>query len=491
MAGVGASVFLSFGASNAWAQAVTVCTPGQSQGFSYTGPTSNANCNITGNANYNGVVIQGTYGTGIDSLSTGVTSLSASTSTSIDSLSTGVSSLSTGMGSLSTSISTTISTVIDNVTSMSTSLSSAVNGKGIKYFHANSTLEDSSATGANSIAIGPNAQANAENSVAIGTNSVANEANTVSFGNSDTKLRLTNIANGVNSDDVATVGQLKAATGTTTPGSVPKTAVTYDTKSDGSTDYSNITLAGENGTVIHNVADGVESTDLANKEQLDTLSNRVANVTTTDNPMFAANGDRATEAAVASGTHATASGANAQATGDNSVAHGAGAVASGVGAAAIGANSHATADDSVALGASSVADRANTVSVGSAGSERQITNVAAGTQPTDLVNVNQLNDAVAQANSYTDSVVNGLQSQVSDVGRNAYSGIAAATALAMIPNIDQDKTVSLGVGGATYQGYAAAAVALNLRVTQNLVLKAGAGSSRNGTVYGANASYRW
>jgi autotransporter adhesin len=131
------------------------------------------------------------------------------------------------------------------------------------------------------------------------------------------------------------------------------------------------------------------------------------------------------------------------------------------------------------------------VSVGSAGSERQITNVASGTQDTDLVNVNQLNDAVAQSNSYTDSVVGGMQGAVTDIGRNAYSGIAAATALAMIPNIDQDKTISVGVGGASYQGYAAAAVALNLRVTQNLVLKAGAGSTRNGTVYGANASYRW
>jgi len=44
------------------------------------------------------------------------------------------------------------------------------------------------------------------------------------------------------------------------------------------------------------------------------------------------------------------------------------------------------------LGAGSVANRANTVSVGSAGNERQITNVAAGTQDTDAVNVAQLND---------------------------------------------------------------------------------------------------
>jgi autotransporter adhesin len=53
-----------------------------------------------------------------------------------------------------------------------------------------------------------------------------------------------------------------------------------------------------------------------------------------------------------------------------------------------------------------VADRANTVSVGSAGNERQITNVAAGTQATDAVNVAQLEarttQAVADAKAYTD-----------------------------------------------------------------------------------------
>ncbi|WP_244206646.1 YadA family autotransporter adhesin [Caballeronia pedi] len=373
---------------------------------------------------------------------------------------------------------------------MSTTLSSVVNGGGMKYFHANSVLIDSSATGKNSIAIGGNASATAENAVALATNAVADQANTVSFGNSNDKLRITNIANGVNNDDVATVGQLKAVSPKSTDG-LPTAAVTFDTLKDGSTDYSNITLGGKDGTVIHGVSTGIAPTDLINKAQLDTLSGKIANVTVADDPMFAADGDRASEAAVATGTHATASGASAKATGANSVAQGASAVASGVGAAAIGAGSHATADDSVALGASSVADRSNTVSVGSAGSERQITNVARGVQDTDLVNVNQLNDAVAQSNSYTDSVVSGMQGAVTDIGRNAYSGIAAATALAMIPNIDSDKTVSVGVGGATYQGYAAAAVALNLRVTQNLVLKAGAGSTRSGTVYGANASYRW
>jgi autotransporter adhesin len=298
--------------------------------------------------------------------------------------------------------------MVDDVTSISTSMSSIAGGKGIKYFHANSVLQDSVASGKNSIAIGGNASATAENSVAIGTNAVADEANTVSFGNATDKLRITHIADGINDDDVATVGQLKELTPTDAKTGAIKTAVTFDMK-DGETDYSNITLGGADGTTIHGVQDGVAPTDLANKRQLDAMMDKISNVTVSEDTLFAADGNPVTEAAVASGTHATASGANAQATGANSVANGAGALASGNGAIAIGAGSQATADDSVALGASSVADRANTVSVGSAGNERQITNVAAGTEGTDLVNVNQLNDAVSQSNSYTDSMAGVLQ----------------------------------------------------------------------------------
>ncbi|WP_230961896.1 hypothetical protein, partial [Burkholderia anthina] len=59
---------------------------------------------------------------------------------------------------------------------------------------------------------------------------------------------------------------------------------------------------------------------------------------------------------------------------------------------ALGANASVEkgANSAVALGTGSKATRANTVSVGNAGSERQIVNVAAGTQGTDAVNVTQL-----------------------------------------------------------------------------------------------------
>lgn len=65
------------------------------------------------------------------------------------------------------------------------------------------------------------------------------------------------------------------------------------------------------------------------------------------------------------------------------------------------------ADGSVALGNGSVANRANSVSVGSAGSERQLTNLAAATHGTDAVNLDQMNGAnastLSSANSYADA----------------------------------------------------------------------------------------
>ncbi|WP_417471437.1 hypothetical protein [Luteimonas mephitis] len=52
----------------------------------------------------------------------------------------------------------------------------------------------------------------------------------------------------------------------------------------------------------------------------------------------------------------------------------------------------------MALGAGSEADRDNSVSVGSAGEERQITNVAAGTEDTDAVNA-QLQEVAKTADN--------------------------------------------------------------------------------------------
>ncbi|WP_447906251.1 ESPR-type extended signal peptide-containing protein [Stenotrophomonas sepilia] len=65
----------------------------------------------------------------------------------------------------------------------------------------------------NGVAIGLSAEVapGAEDSVALGSGSIASDATTVSVGNGSLKRRLVNVANGRNSNDAATVGQLSAS----------------------------------------------------------------------------------------------------------------------------------------------------------------------------------------------------------------------------------------------------------------------------------------
>jgi autotransporter adhesin len=224
--------------------------------------------------------------------------------------------------------------------------------------------------------------------------------------------------------------------------------------------------------------------------------------------------------AVTTGNYATSVGSNSSAA-DNAVAVGGNAAAT-TGSVAIGQGAQATGTNSVALGQAAVADRANTVSVGSATTQRQITNVAAGSQATDAVNVSQLTSAVSglgggasvdsttgavtgpsyqlsggtysnvgDALSGLDNRVNAANQAINNLAKGAYSGIAAATALTMIPDVDKDKTLSLGVAGGTYKGYQAVAIGGVARITQNIKMKAGVGYSSGGTTAGVGAAYQW
>lgn len=109
--------------------------------------------------------------------------------------------------------------------------------------------------------------------------------------------------------------------------------------------------------------------------------------------------------AQASGTESVAIGGGTVASGANTAAYGSQAQATAAGATALGVGSQATVAGGVALGSGSVASRTGSgaeafsgvavpaqgvVSVGTAGAERQIANVAGGTDDTDAVNVRQL-----------------------------------------------------------------------------------------------------
>ena len=87
---------------------------------------------------------------------------------------------------------------------------------------------------------------------------------------------------------------------------------------------------------------------------------------------------------------------------------------------AIGEGAVASGEGSVALGVGSVADRANAVSVGSTGANRQIINVAAGTEGTDAVNVSQLNAVKETANKGWNLSTNGFGTEATNVKPGDY-----------------------------------------------------------------------
>lgn len=358
------------------------------------------------------------------------------------------------LGNLDTRVTTNTSAIND----LNIALGNVINnGVEPRYFHANSTLADSLATGVESVAIGGGAQAAFSNSVALGSNAVVDRANSVSVGSAGNERQITHVAAGTADTDAVNVAQLKQA-GLVDGNGHMASAVVYD-NAGGQVDYASVTLGQgvAGGTVIHNLANGVLAGDAVNLSQLNDALNSVINVQTASTPFVSASGDAATEAASATGTHATAVGAAALANGDQATAIGGGAranaaaataigaqaVVSGANASAFGAGSQATASGSVALGAGSVADRANTVSVGQAGSERQIVNVAPGTLGTDAVNLNQLNTAVDQT-----------YQSINDLDRSTRKGIASASALQIVtPYLPGRTTLNAGVAG--YRGQAA------------------------------------
>ncbi|MDP5009176.1 MAG: hypothetical protein NWQ13_09410, partial [Glaciimonas sp.] len=92
--------------------------------------------------------------------------------------------------------------------------------------------------------------------------------------------------------------------------------------------------------------------------------------------------------AIAMGGSGTTFGAKA--TADYAIAFGTDSQANNVNSVALGQNTRAIADNSIALGSGSIANRGNALSIGAVGSERQIINVANGTQATDAANFGQL-----------------------------------------------------------------------------------------------------
>ncbi|WP_321903137.1 ESPR-type extended signal peptide-containing protein [Burkholderia cenocepacia] len=283
--------------------------------------------------------------------------------------------------------------------------STATGNYSVAIGSATGTGRAAVSTGTGSVAIGTTSSAGANNAVALGFGTVADRANTVSVGagvpnidGSTFTRQIVNVAAGTEDNDAVNVGQMNTALSTKVDDTYFKVNSTGDAA----------TATGTNAIAIGNSASATGSSSVAVG----------ANAGATGGNNATALGSSASAAspwttavgslAIADGASATAIGAQAHATGRRSMA--------------IGVTSSASGDQAVAIGFGALADRDFTVSVGSATQQRQITNVAAGTEANDAVNVAQMNAglsttnaAIAATNLNVSSLSTGLSSTNSTV----------------------------------------------------------------------------
>ncbi|WP_080166892.1 trimeric autotransporter adhesin SadA [Salmonella enterica] len=370
-----------------------------------------------------------------------------------------------------------------------------------KYYHANSTEEDSLAVGTDSLAMGAKTIVNADagigiglntlvmadaiNGIAIGSNARANHANSIAMGNGSQTTR------GAQTD---------------------YTAYNMDTPQNSVGEFS---VGSEDGQrQITNVAAGSADTDAVNVSQLKATDSRVAANTESINNLntqVSSLDTRVTNIENGIGDIVTTGSTKYFKTNTDGVD----ANAQGADSVAIGSGSIAAAENSVALGTNSVADEANTVSVGSSTQQRRITNVAAGVNNTDAVNVAQLkaseagsvryetnadgsvnysvlnlgdgsggttrignvsaavNDtdavnyaqlkrSVEEANTYTDQKMGEMNSKIKGVENKMSGGIASEMAMAGLPQAYAPGANMTSIAGGTFNGESAVAIGVSM-----------------------------
>ncbi|WP_094169733.1 ESPR-type extended signal peptide-containing protein [Citrobacter braakii] len=377
----------------------------------------------------------------------------------------------------------------------------AVSTTSTQYFHANSDEEDSLAVGENAIAVGAKTIVNGDSGVGIGYGAVVDQSafNGIAIGSNAQVNHATSIALGSNSQ--TTVGAQSSYTAYNMD--TPQTSVGEVSvgSGDGQRQITNV-AAGSADTDAVNVGQlkVTDSRVAANTESINNLNTQVSNLDTRVTNIENSVGDIVTTGSTKY-FKTSSTGADANAQGADSVAMGSGSIAA--------------AENSVALGTNSVADEANTVSVGSSTQQRRITNVAAGVNNTDAVNVAQLkaseagsvryetntdgsvnysvlnlgdgsggttrignvsaavNDtdavnyaqlkrSVEEANTYTDQKMGEMNSKIKGVENKMSGGIASAMAMAGLPQAYAPGANMTSIAGGTFNGESAVALGVSM-----------------------------
>ncbi|EIP9193026.1 YadA-like family protein [Escherichia coli] len=370
-----------------------------------------------------------------------------------------------------------------------------------KYYHANSTAEDSLAVGEDSLAMGAKTIVNGNAGIGIGLNTLvlADAINGIAIGSNARANHADSIAMGNGSQ-------------TTRGAQTNYTAYNMDAPQNSVGEFS---VGSEDGQrQITNVAAGSADTDAVNVGQLKVTDAQVSQNTqsiTNLNTQVTNLDTRVTNIENGIGDIVTTGSTKYFKTNTD----GADANAQGKDSVAIGSGSIAAADNSVALGTGSVANEENTISVGSSTNQRRITNVAAGVNATDAVNVSQLksseaggvrydtkadgsidysnitlgggnggttrisnvsagvnnNDAVNYAQlkqsvqetkQYTDQRMVEMDNKLSKTESKLSGGIASAMAMTGLPQAYTPGASMASIGGGTYNGESAVALGVSM-----------------------------
>jgi len=311
------------------------------------------------------------------------------------------------------------------------------NGGGIRYARTNDQglpSEDAhasavgasalgyaaTASAADSLALGRGALSNQSNSVALGAGSVTtlgaesnyqafgsfvttSSAGEVSLGSAGLERKITNLAAGSRPTDAVNVSQLSAVYDEFSER--VDNAMLWDASQNGGrggydAGYNPVTKTFGVEKIVNLAAGDVNatSTDAINGAQLFQVAGDVSTSYTNTNGIgvrYVRTNEQGLLAddAYASGIGSTAVGYRAAATADNALALGYGTTASHAGSVALGANAITTLSAETGYAAYALTAPQNSVgevSIGALGSERKISNLAAGVLDTDAVNVAQL-----------------------------------------------------------------------------------------------------
>ena len=237
------------------------------------------------------------------------------------------------------------------------------------------------------------------------------------------------------------------------------------------------------------------STEAVNGSQLYKTEQLVATAQTTADTALA-------NAATAQTTADTAvtNAATAQTTADTAVTNAATAQTT-----ANTAQTTATAAATEAATAHSVADTANanaTTAQATANTAQATANTAIGNSAQALTVANSANttaiNAYGMATALSGRVsdletnVRKLNDDIEHVDQMAGRGIAIATSLASIPDLEPGKTAGLGVGVGSYDGRNAVSAAFVVRANENLKLRVNGGTAGDGKfAFGAGGMLSW